>query len=65
MEVVTLDYSFEFIAWGVPKFMIAVAAARDSLSAQQAEDLRIAVRDSPEKCGDGLKVFPSDLFVRF
>lgn len=65
MEVVTLDYSFEFIAWGVPTFMTAVAAARNSLSPQQTEQLRIAVRDSPEKCGDGLKVFPSDLFVRF
>ncbi len=65
MEVVTLDYSFEFIEWGVPKFMTALAAVRDSLSPQQTEDLRIAVLDSPEKCGDGLKVFPTDLFVRF
>lgn len=65
MEVVTLDYSFEFIAWGVPKFMTAVAAARDSLLPQQTEDLRIAVHDSPEKCGDGLTVFPTDLFMRF
>lgn len=65
MEVVTRDRSFEFIAWGVPKFTVAVAAARDSLLPQQTEDLRVTVRDSPEKCGDGLKVFPSDLFVRF
>ena len=65
MKVVTLDYSFEFIAWGVTTFMTAVAAARDSLSPQQTEDLRIAMRDSSEKCSDGLKVFPTDLFVRF
>ncbi len=65
MEVVTRDRSFEFIAWGVQKFTVAVAAARTSLSPRQTEQLRITIRDSPEKCGNGLKVFPTDLFVRF
>ena len=65
MEVVTSGYSFEFIVWGIPKLMIEIAAAQGSLSPAQTEDLRIAVSNSPEKCGDGFKVFPPELIARF
>ena len=58
LEVITPGYDYKFVAWGVPKLMIAIAAARDSLSPAQNEALRIAARNAPEKCGDGLKVSP-------
>ncbi len=58
MEVVSPNHTFEFIMWGVPKFMSAIAAARDLLLPAQSEALRVAVHSSPEKWGDGLKVFP-------
>ena len=65
MEVVTSGYSYEFIVWSIPKLMIEIAAAQGSLSPAQTEDLRIAVSNSPEKCGDGFKVFPPELIARF
>jgi hypothetical protein len=65
MQIVTQNHNFEFVVWKIPKLITDVTAARDSISPAQIEELRIAVRNAPEKCGDGLKIFPSDLFVRF
>lgn len=58
MEVVTPSHAFGFVVWGIPKLVAAITAARDSLSPAQSEALRIATCNAPEKCGDGLKVFP-------
>lgn len=58
MEVVTPSYAFEFVVWGIPKLMQAVASARGALSPTQTEVLREVAQKSPEKCGDGLKIFP-------
>jgi hypothetical protein len=58
LEVITPSYDYKFVVWGIPKLMTAIADARDSLSPSQNEALQIAVRNTPEKCGDGLKVSP-------
>lgn len=64
MQVVTRNYKFEFVVWKIPKLIAAINAARDSVSPVQIEELRKAVRSSPEKCGDGFNVNPTvmDLF---
>lgn len=66
LEIVTPSYNFEFVVWGIPQFMAQIKAARDALSPSQQEELQSAAQASPEKCGDGLKVFPPlmDLFSR-
>lgn len=58
MQVITQDHNFEFVVWKIPKLIAAINAARNSVSPAQIEELRNAVRRSPEKCGDGLKVSP-------
>lgn len=66
MEVATPSYRFEFVVWGIPALMAATASARGALTPAELETLEVAVRTAPEKCGDGLKVFPPlmDLFSR-
>jgi hypothetical protein len=61
MEVITSDYTFEFIVWGIPKLVTDITSARDAITPAQSAALRIAVQNSPEKCGDGLKVFPPEM----
>lgn len=58
MQVITRNQTFEFVVWKIPKLITAINAARDSLSPAHTEELRNAVHDSPEKCGDGFKISP-------
>ncbi|CAN5383558.1 hypothetical protein BH10ACI1_BH10ACI1_15440 [soil metagenome] len=58
MQVVTLDHKFEFVVWKIPKLIVAINAARNSISSVQIEELQNAVRNSPEKYGDGFNINP-------
>lgn len=58
MQVITRNHNFEFVVWKIPKLITAIVHARAALTPAQHEALRMAVRNAPEKCGDGLKVSP-------
>ncbi len=65
IEVMTSDYTFEFIVWGIPKLMAEIVSASNAITPAEIAALRIAVQNSPEKCGDGLKVFPPEMNLSF
>ncbi len=58
MQVVTRNHNFEFVMWKIPKVMAAITTARNSVSLTQIDELRNAVRNSPDKCGDGFRLSP-------
>ena len=58
LEVVTPSYAYEFIVWGIPALVEAVNKAKGALSSTQFARVQQLAQSSPEKCGDGLKVFP-------
>ena len=66
LVVTAPSYAYEFVIWGIPKLIEAANTARNALSATQIAQMQAAAQASPEKCGDGLKVFPPlmDLFSK-
>lgn len=64
LVVTSPSYAYEFVVWGIPKLVEAINGARNALSSTQIAQMRTAAEAAPEKCGDGLKVFPPlmDLF---
>ena len=58
LEVTTPSYVYEFVVWGIPELVKAIDSARNALSSSQVARIREAAQSAPEKCGDGLQVFP-------
>ena len=64
MKLTTKNCDFKFTVWKISAFIAEINAAQNSISPEQIEELKKAVRNSSEKCGDGFNVNPPvmDLF---
>jgi hypothetical protein len=55
ISVDTLTGRYDFVAWGVPAFIVAITRAKERLTEQQQGLLREEIKTSPQKLGDGFQ----------